>query len=95
MIKILKKLQTNIDFNRIDSLAESDFINEGLDTDDRSILDIINSCKEGSLKPSDTDGVLSKEIYNWLQASSITTSMECDRRFWQSYIKWDVIIISA
>jgi len=96
MIKILKKLQTNIDFNRIDSLLESDFTNEGLDTDDRLILDIISSCKEGSLKPSDTDGVLSKEIYNWLQASSITPSMECDRRFWQSltlfkfrdYVPW-------
>lgn len=96
MIKILKKLQTDLDFNRIDSLVESDFTNEVLDTDDRLILDIIASCKAGSSKPSDSDKTLSKEIYNWLQASSITTKMECDRKFWQSltlftfreYVPW-------
>ena len=68
MIKIVKELQTKLDFTSLDSLSESDFLDSPFEADDEQIQQIIQSLIENASKRSDTDLMASKEIYNWLNA---------------------------
>jgi hypothetical protein len=96
MIKIVKELQTKLDFTSLDSLSESDFLDSPFEADDEQIQQIIQSLIENASKRSDTDLMASKEIYNWLQSFNVTSRMESDRKFWQSlalfvfrdYVSW-------
>jgi hypothetical protein len=96
MIKILKEIQSDLNFAKIDAMDESDFIENQFDANVEQINGIIDSLTENCQDRPKTDHALSKEIYNWLIASKITPRMESDRRFWQSlslfvfrdYIAW-------